>query len=297
MINGIDVSHHNDTKWKSIGSLNLSQNLYFAFSKASEGLTNPDNKFAANRQGSATAGLLSGAYHFFLPTEDAVAQAVALVGQIGALAPGDLPPVVDIEWTKIVNKNGVVKRKELWNLVPRAERIVVIRQFLDAVEQRLGVKPIIYTAVSFWQDFITKGNPAAAFAPFVNHPLWIVNIKGNLTIPAPWGKATFVQNHFGELAPKNASAFEKLDHDFFNGTLFELLTLVSKGQVFEKGKFPVSPIIRDFQQALKVKGFYSDILDGDFGKNTEKATKDFQQSINLPVTGSIDEMTWKMLLL
>jgi hypothetical protein len=105
-----------------------------------------------------------------------------------------------------------------------------------------------------------------------------------------------VQNHFGELAPKNASAFEKLDHDFFNGTLFELLTFATKGQVFAKSKFPISPIIRDFQQILKAKGFYGDILDGDFGKKTEQATKDFQQSLSMPVTGIIDEMTWSMLL-
>jgi lysozyme len=296
MINGIDVSHHNDINWASIRSLNLSQNLYFTFAKASEGTGNPDAKFDANRRGGASAGLLTGAYHFFLPTEDPVAQAVVLVGRVGALAPGELPPVVDIEWTKIVNKQGQVKRAELWSLVPRAKRIDVIRQFLDAVEQRLGVKPIIYTAVSFWKDFITKNNPPAAYAPFANHPLWIVNIKGSLTIPDPWGKATFVQNGFGELAPKGASAFEKLDHDFFNGSLFELLMLAAKGQVFARGKTPVSPVVRDFQQALKVKGFYSDILDGDFGKNSEKAVKDFQQSLSLPVTGSIDEVTWKMLL-
>lgn len=294
MINGIDVSHHNDISWPAILNLNLSQNLYFVFIKASEGLNNPDAKFAANRAGSATAGLLSGAYHFFLPTTDPAAQAQALVSQIGALAPGDLPPVVDIEWTKIMRGRQVV-RKELWNLVPAAQRVVIIGEFLDAVEQRLGVKPIIYTAVSFWQDFIVHGNTPATLARFVQHPLWIVNIRGNLTVPAPWGKATFVQNGFGELAPKNATDFEKLDHDFFNGSLFGLLSLATKGKVFAK-KAPVSPFVRDFQQALKAKGFYRDILDGDFGKNTEQAVKAFQKSIHLPVSGVIDEVTWKMLV-
>jgi len=296
MINGIDVSHHNTINWGNIRSLNRTQNLYFCFSKASEGLNNPDEKFANNRKGSASAGLLPGAYHFFLPTQDAIAQAGVLSNQVGTLAPGELPPVVDIEWTKIVGKNGQVKRQELWSEVPKAERINVILRFLGEVEQRLGVKPIIYTAVSFWEEFITSVNPPAAFAQFVNYPLWIVNLQGNLTVPAPWGKATFVQNGFGELAPKNATAFQKLDHDFFKGTLFELLTLSTKGLVFAKGESPLSAIVRDFQQVLKAKGFYSDILDGDFGKNTEQAVKDFQQSSGLPVTGIIDEMTRNLLL-
>ncbi len=295
MINGIDVSHHNDIKWNSILSLNLSQNLYFVFIKASEGVSNPDAKFAANRAGSATAGLLSGAYHFFLPTTDPAAQANALATQIGALAPGDLPPVVDIEWTKIVNQKKQVVRKELWSMIPAAQRPVVIGEFLDAVEQRLGVKPIIYTAVSFWQDFIVKGNTAAALARFTQNPLWIVNIKGHLTVPTPFAKATLVQNGFGELAPKNATPFEKLDHDFFNGSLFELLRLTTKGKVFAKNA-PVSAFARDFQQALKMRGFYKEKLDGDFGKKTEQAVKDFQKSLALPVTGVVDEVTWKMLL-
>ncbi|GIJ47908.1 hypothetical protein Val02_47940 [Virgisporangium aliadipatigenens] len=36
-------------------------------------------------------------------------------------------------------------------------------------------------------------------------------------------------------------------------------------------------------------------VDGDFGPATEQATKDFQKSVSLPVTGIVDDPTWKAL--
>src|SRR5262249_12716675 len=135
-------------------------------------------------------------------------------------------------------------------------------------------------------------------AVFAQYLLWIVNLKGALIIPKPFNKATFVQNQFSELAPKNASAFEKLDHDFFNGNLFGLLSLAARGKIFNRNKkhTPISAIVRDFQQVLKARGFYRSTLDGDFGKQTEQAVKDFQKSVGLTVSGVIDESTWKLLL-
>lgn len=297
MINGIDVSHHNDIDWSAIGQLTLSQNLYFAFCKASEGTTHGDVEFANNRVGSRSAGLVSGAYHFFLPTSDPVAQADLFIEQVSTLAPGELPPVVDIEWT-LIPKGKKGGRPELWNDLNGKERIAVTKTFLDAVEARLGRKPIIYTAHAFWKEFFVDANTAADLAFFAQYPLWVVNLKGSLLIPSPFARATFIQNHFGERTPKNASAFEKLDHDFFNGSLFGLLSLITSGRSFDRNKknTPISAIVRDFQQALKAGGFYSSTLDGDFGKNTEKAVRDFHLSVGLTDTGVIDESTWKLLL-
>ena len=295
MINGIDVSHHNDIDWNKIQTLNLTQNLYFAFIKVSEGTGNLDKKFQINRPGSTDAGLLCSGYHFFLPMDDPIHQADIFSAQIGSLQPGEIPPVVDIEWTLIKDKKGAVKRTEQWKSITPSARISVISDFLKQSEKRLGIKPIIYTAAAFWNDFIASPNHPSDLALFIDYPLWIVNIKGALTIPRPWSKATFVQNGFGELAPKNASAFEKLDHDFFNGTLRGLLALAAEGKVFERGA-PTSAFVRDFQQRLKNLGFYGKVLDGDFGRNTEQAVMDFQDSVGLTRTGRIDETTWKLLL-
>ena len=292
MINGIDVSHHNNIVWTDIQKLSLTENIYFVFAKASEGVDFVDSKFANNRKESKNAGFLFGAYHFLLPTKDPVDQAKSFTDQIDTLDKGELPPVVDVEWAERGTKGN---KKELWKEISASERIDVIKTFSHEVENRLGVKPIIYTAVPFWNEFITQKNQPSDYAFFINHPLWIVNLKGVLTVPKPWAKASFVQNGFGELAPKNATAFQKLDHDFFNGKLRGLLEFPAKGKVFAK-KAPVSAIIRDFQQALKNLGFYGKSLDGDFGKNTEQAVKDFQKSAGITETGIIDETTWKLLI-
>jgi lysozyme len=292
MINGIDVSHHNNIVWSNIQKLNLSENLYFAYAKASEGVGFTDKKFADNRIGSTNAGLLFGAYHFLLPTQDAVKQANLFADQIGILRPGELPPVVDVEWAV---RGKAPNKKELWNEINAKERIDVIKNFSDRIEHRLGVKPMIYTAVPFWRDFITKNNQPADYAFFADHPLWIVNLQGALTAPKPWKVATFAQNAFGENAPKGSTAFQRLDHDFFNGKLRGLLTFAAKGKVFAKHA-PISPIVRDFQQVLKNLGFYAKSLDGDFGGNTETAVKEFQKSAGIGETGVIDETTWKLLV-
>jgi lysozyme len=292
MINGIDVSHHNNIAWDKIQKLNLSENIYFAFAKASEGVGFVDKQFVNNRTGSTNAGLLFGAYHFLLPTQDAVKQANLFADQIGALKPGELPPVVDVEWAV---RGKAPNKKELWNEISAKERIDVVKHFSQRIENRLGVKPIIYTAVSFWRDFIIKNNQPADYAFFADHPLWIVNLQGALTVPKPWTTATLVQNGFGELAPKGATAFQKLDHDFFNGKLLGLLAFAAKGKVFAKNN-PVCPIVRDFQQVLKNLGFYAKLLDGDFGGNTETAVKAFQKSAGIAETGIIDETTWKLLV-
>jgi lysozyme len=291
MINGIDVSHHNKIVWPEIQNLCLTENIYFVFAKASEGTSFVDAEFANNRTGSTRAGFLFGGYHFLLPTKDPLEQAATFAAQIGTLAAGELPPVVDVEWA-VRGKKGT--QKELWNEVSAPERIKVIETFLSRTEVLLGVKPIIYTAVSFWNEFIIKNNHPSDITFFSDCPLWIVNLKGALTVPKPWSVATIVQNEFGELAPKNATPFQKLDHDFFNGSLRSLLSLSKKGKVFLK-KSPISATIRDFQQKLKNLGFYSKTLDGDFGKNTEVAVKEFQQSLGITVTGQIDEVTWKLL--
>ena len=54
-------------------------------------------------------------------------------------------------------------------------------------------------------------------------------------------------------------------------------------------------LIRRIQQTLSDQGFYRDIIDGIYGNKTEQALLTFQQQNSLPVTGKIDDKTWKSL--
>jgi lysozyme len=295
MINGIDVSHYDEFNWDAIRPLVLPCNLYFSFAKASEGVGHPDRLYDRHRSGAAMTGLLHGAFHFFLPTEDIAAQVRAFANQAGALRAGDLPPTVDIEWCK-VEKNGRILRPELWDRLTPVRRIEVSLAILREVEDRFGRRPMVYTHPTFWADYILSNNRPASYAPFADYPLWLVDLRGGAKVPRPWRAAAFVQVHFGESAPDGAPLFERLDQDHYDGDLKGLLSLTTTGLVFDKDHTPVCSIIRDLQQTLKNRGFYTDTPDGDFGPNTERAARDFQQSVGLSATGVIDEPTWRALL-
>src|ERR1700737_3115624 len=106
---GIDVSHHNGViDWPRAATLGVT----FAFAKATEGCDRShssytDRTFATNWQAMRDAGVIRGAYHFIgLPldttprsqwTGDLHRQIDHFLETVGPLAPGDLPPVLDLE--------------------------------------------------------------------------------------------------------------------------------------------------------------------------------------------------------
>ena len=53
--------------------------------------------------------------------------------------------------------------------------------------------------------------------------------------------------------------------------------------------------VQQAQRALRRTPNTSVVVDGQFGPQTEAATKEFQQQAGLPVTGIVDEATWKAL--
>jgi lysozyme len=149
-IHGIDVSKYQQIiSWESVKEMKVKNvQLGFAFIKATEGIVNTDPQFKRNWKKSKQAGVIRGAYHFFLATKDGRAQAENFISQVD-LMKGDLPPVVDIEQTYGVSTT--ILRKEL-------------KEWLDVVENHYGVKPIIYTGVDFYSRNLGK--------EFNTYPLW-----------------------------------------------------------------------------------------------------------------------------
>lgn len=149
-IHGIDVSKYQQIiSWESVKEMKVKNvQLGFAFIKATEGIENTDPQFKRNWKKSKQAGVIRGAYHFFLATKDGRAQAENFISEVD-LEKGDLPPVVDIEQTYGVST--LVLKKEL-------------KEWLDIVENHYGVKPIIYTGVDFYSRHLGK--------EFNNYPLW-----------------------------------------------------------------------------------------------------------------------------
>ena len=96
------------------------------------------------------AGLVRGAYHYYVVGDDPLQQAHHFLSHV-VLEPGDLLPVVDIE--------------AAGDDAP-ADLAGQLMTFVGEIEAAIGVKPIIYTSPRFWRDHI-RGSEFGAY------PLWI----------------------------------------------------------------------------------------------------------------------------
>ncbi|MCD0489421.1 glycoside hydrolase family 25 protein [Pedobacter sp. MC2016-14] len=152
-VHGIDVSYYQGKiDWKKVRSMKEDDvKISFAIIKASEGIMSVDPYFQRNWREAAKAGIICGAYHFFRPQKSGDWQARFFL-QTVKFEQGDLPPVVDIE-----QLNGVS---------PKQMR-KALADFLEHVENKTGVKPIIYTGLSFYKDYL-RGH-------FDEYPLWIAH--------------------------------------------------------------------------------------------------------------------------
>ena len=152
-VHGIDVSYYQGKiNWPKVKSMKEDEvQISFAFIKATEGVLMVDPYFQRNWREAPKSGIICGAYHFFRPRKDGKTQAKFFL-QVVNVEKGDLPPVVDIE-----SLDGVSPLKM------RAE----LSDFLNYVELKTKVRPIIYTGLKFYEDYLDTH--------FSDYPLWIAH--------------------------------------------------------------------------------------------------------------------------
>lgn len=139
-IHGIDISsYQGNVFWPSVVRMKDSDvSLKFAFIKATEGLNNVDKQFFNNWKNAKAAHITRGAYHFFIATKSGSLQAQHFIKTVN-LQPGDLPPVLDIEELYGVRPDSMRSRVAAW---------------LSSIEAAYMVKPVIYTNVSFYKNYL-----------------------------------------------------------------------------------------------------------------------------------------------
>ena len=173
---GIDVSHHQgDIDWAMVRQ----QGVNFAFMKATEGGTYVDPKFKLNWKEAKAHGIRRGAYHFFRPKSDLVAQIDNFSRVLGGVEVGDLPPVIDTEvpadWSRLNSKQSVD----------------LIVGFIDGIRKNLGAKvhPIVYLSPSFADDVLKNDSRLKEY------PLWVAHYTAadRPRVPKPWDFWTFWQ--------------------------------------------------------------------------------------------------------
>ena len=147
---GVDISSYQaDVDMEKLKE----QDIRFVYIKASEGSKLQDDKFAANWENALKAGLPSGAYHFFSFDSPGSTQAENFIKAVGDDIKGRLLPVVDVEYYGDKEKNPPDKEDVIRELTV----------FLNAVEDKYGVKPMIYTGAGMYEKYLSDLAPEYRF--------------------------------------------------------------------------------------------------------------------------------------
>lgn len=200
----IDISHYEPTvNWKMVKAAGIAG----AYLKATEGINVRDALFATHRANAKLAGIPSGAYHFFHPAQDPIAQAKFFVGVIGQMDPTDLPPVIDWETN---------------DSIPAAKDVTNGMLFINEVQALLKRRVMVYGAPYFLQDL-------AGVQALSEHPLWIAHYTNACPlIPPPWANWVFWQfTDSGAVPGLGPAGTGKCDVSWFNGTVADLAKFCS----------------------------------------------------------------------
>lgn len=153
-VRGVDVSsYQGEIDWPVLAS----QDIQFAFIKATEGSSFVDPYFKPNLTAAQQTSLRVGAYHFFSYDSSGKTQAENFIANVPATA-AMLPPVVDLEFYGDKEKNLPVKEDVVRELA----------SLLQELEAHYGKRPILYAT--------DKSNRLYLAGEFDEYDLWIRNV-------------------------------------------------------------------------------------------------------------------------
>jgi MYXO-CTERM domain-containing protein len=204
-VDGIDVSVYQGTiDWEEVRA----SGIEFAFIRTSHGTNTLDSRFDDNWAGAKAAGVLRGPYQYFESGQDAIAQADVMLARLSDYGPGDLPPVIDVEDpTNTPNPQAYLAKVGDW---------------MDYVENALGVRPIIYTGKYYWQDKLANSSD------FAGDLLWLAHYtSGCPNTPDAWSEWAFWQYSSTGSIPGISG---NVDRNVFGGSLDDLLALAGQGE-------------------------------------------------------------------
>jgi lysozyme len=147
---GIDVSHHQgEIDWEKLFVKERYDTIiHFVYCKVTEGSDHLDTQWEKNRAELQRLNIPNGAYHFFSPQTEPRPQAAHFLAH-WKKSDLDLPPVLDVESEGFSDEDLIAKMK-IW---------------LKVVEDKTGMRPIIYTSLNFFETkFIND---------FKNYKFWI----------------------------------------------------------------------------------------------------------------------------
>ena len=209
---GLDVSHYQGTiTWSQVKNPG---GKTFAWAKATEGVGYTDADYVTNATNGTAGGVVMGAYHFAHPeTNTASAEATYFLSVAGPyIGAGYLPPALDLE-----DPPGGTP---LTTYFTSATLTTWVQQWMTAVQNATGVKPVLYIS----------GSVASFLGSSLNtYGLWIADPDGSATAqPANigvWTTWAFKQYSWTGTV-SGVTGTGNNDFDVFNGTTTAFNTLI-----------------------------------------------------------------------
>lgn len=197
---GIDISRY---QGNLVTEITTADGLHFAICKATQGVTYVDPEFRLNWQTITEKGLIRGAYHFYVCSDDPVQQAQHFSETISDIKNDDIAPVLDIEQGSMSSTTNVAQM----------QKDILI--FLQNVEKQTGRKPILYTDYAFAQQYLLS--PA-----FAAYDLWLAEYSGapQPKVPETWKTKGYKIWQKSDSYDVNS---QQIDYDVHFGTVAELI--------------------------------------------------------------------------
>lgn len=166
---GIDVSHHQvDIDWDNLAlycdkdgnvfshepkEKKYMQPIFFAYIKATEGSNMKDKTYSVRAIEAERHGIVRGAYHFLHLSSSADVQVKNFLETI-KWTRGNMPPALDVEVESEIREYGAKKLQD------------ITLEWLETVENELGVRPIIYTRENIRNQYLNDQR-------FAKYNFWI----------------------------------------------------------------------------------------------------------------------------
>lgn len=150
---GIDISHYQGyINWTEMATSH--HPIEYVFIRATMGQDGKDLRFRENWIKAKQHNYIRGAYHYYRPNENSTLQFQNYSEDVN-LIDGDFIPILDIEKESLYGMDNL-----------RAG----VLNWLQLAEQEYGVKPLVYTGLTFYLDNL-KGY-------IDDYPLWIAAYSG-----------------------------------------------------------------------------------------------------------------------
>jgi lysozyme len=186
-VHGSDASRYQTSvNWREARA----NGVNFVFLKATEGAEDIDPLFRDHWRGARSAGIATGAYHFWYHCASGKDQARNFIATVPRAA-GALPPVLDLEWTPF---SPTCTRR-----TPQDELLREAQVFIDRVATHYGQRPLVYVSpdiyearelwrlrgVEFWARSVAN-HPSKVY-PGLRWTFW--QYSGTGIVPGIAGKA------------------------------------------------------------------------------------------------------------